>query len=462
MKKIENEDNYNNKLKIIKKRRKILFFIISFLIFLILLLLGYKYLYSAPSLSIKKVYLNSENKLIIEIKKDNYSLNDEVYCLYTTSMEEPLYNDENWLIAVDNICEYELDQNNYSIYIKNKNNNISKISEVDNIGYIDNLKINEELYYLAVKEKLDLNVTYDKYGNVNDNVIWLSSNETVAEVNEGKVNAKSNGEVIVSAKVMDKEVSSSIIVTDLITTRPKNGFDYNKKKLSCNSYTKEENDLIDDILKFKVEKVGLKTRAGVVEAARFITLDFPYRISYFYENGRLGTNKVDGEGRYYHKGLYLDESRFDSISHSRRGPKTWGCLLYSVPDQKKDSNGLDCSGFVSLALLNGGYNPGDIGAGITSVKDLTDLGEKKKITSSILNLKTVKVGDLLHNTWAGGHIAIIVGINSNYYYVAQAIWFDEDGVVINKYSKNDIINKYDEVILMDKYYKKDGKLSNMW
>ena len=115
-----------------------------------------------------------------------------------------------------------------------------------------------------------------------------------------------------------------------------------------------------------------------------------------------------------------------------------------------------------MALLNGGYNPGDIGAGITSVKDLTDLGEKKKITSSILNLKTVKVGDLLHNTWAGGHIAIIVGINSNYYYVAQAIWFDEDGVVINKYSKNDIINKYDEVILMDKYYKKDGKLSNMW
>ena len=232
--------------------------------------------------------------------------------------------------------------------------------------------------------------------------------------------------------------------------------------MSCNIFSSNDNELLDEILKFKVKKVGNKTRAGVVEAARFLTLDFPYKISYFYENGRLGTNKIDGEGRYYHKGLYLNESKYESISHSRKKPKTWGCPLYSVPDKKSTPNGLDCSGFVTWALLNGGFNPGDIGAGITSVKDLTDLGTMKKITNSLAKSNQIKVGDLLHNTWNSGHIAIIVGIDSDYFYVAQAIWFDEEGVIISKYMKSELKNKFKEVILMDKYYKKDGKLTNMW
>ena len=42
---------------------------------------------------------------------------------------------------------------------------------------------------------------------------------------------------------------------------------------------------VDDILEYKINKAGYLTRAGVVEAMRFITLDFPYRVNYFYENG---------------------------------------------------------------------------------------------------------------------------------------------------------------------------------
>ena len=92
----------------------------------------------------------------------------------------------------------------------------------------------------------------------------------------------------------------------------------------------------------------------MVEAARFLTLHFPYKIEYFYENGRLGTNGIDGEGRYYHKGLYLNSSKYSTISKSKNGPKVWGCSLYSTPVKRNDNNGLDCSGFVSWALLNGG------------------------------------------------------------------------------------------------------------
>ena len=56
------------------------------------------------------------------------------------------------------------------------------------------------------------------------------------------------------------------------------------------NYTKEQIDLLDDILKSEVEKAGPGTRAGVVAAATFLPLEFPYKIPYFYENGRLTNN----------------------------------------------------------------------------------------------------------------------------------------------------------------------------
>ena len=75
---------------------------------------------------------------------------------------------------------------------------------------------------------------------------------------------------------------------------------------------------------------------------------------------------------------------------------------------------------------------------------------------------TIKVGDLLHSYAAGGHIGIIIGIDSDYYYVAQALWYDEIGVVITKYKKTELSSSFPHVVLMDKYYKKDGNLTNMW
>ena len=134
-----------------------------------------------------------------------------------------------------------------------------------------------------------------------------------------------------------------------------------------------------------------------MEAARFLTLEFPRRISYFGENGRLtlsnGLN-IDGEGRYYKEGLFLNDSRYENISKSMYGPKTWGCVMYSSPNSKSMPNGLDCSGFVSWAFINAGLDIGDIGAGITPAKDFTDIGKKIYINNSIENNRIV-VGDLL-------------------------------------------------------------------
>lgn len=191
-------------------------------------------------------------------------------------------------------------------------------------------------------------------------------------------------------------------------------------------------------------------------------MEFPYRINYFYENGRQTTNNVDGEGRYYHEGLYLSETKYKSITGTKTGPKMWGCPLYSNPVKKYADNGLDCSGFVSWALLNAGFDVKDVGAGFSVNSDLTDFGELKTLSKDLANSDIIKPGDLLHSNAAGGHIAIIVGIDSEYYYVAQALWYDEVGVIISKYKKNNLSSSFTEVVLMDEYYANDGNLTYMW
>lgn len=86
-------------------------------------------------------------------------------------------------------------------------------------------------------------------------------------------------------------------------------------------------------------------------------------------------NFADGEGRYYHQGLYLTNSKKNSIIASVSGPCIWGCPLYNWEDDLeygyvwgvKKPNGLDCSGFVSWILYNGGFDPGDNGFGVRPV-----------------------------------------------------------------------------------------------
>lgn len=104
---------------------------------------------------------------------------------------------------------------------------------------------------------------------------------------------------------------------------PKN-FNEDKGYLPCEEYTLEESKLLDEILAYRINEAGYGTRAGAVAAARFLTLEFPYRIAYYWETGRLnntGKDYVDGEGRYYHKGLYLHESKYADLEASALGPK---------------------------------------------------------------------------------------------------------------------------------------------
>ena len=311
-----------------------------------------------------------------------------------------------------------------------------------------------------MKTDNDLEYEYKYIGN-KPSLKWSSSDDKIVTVNNGKIKTISDGDAKIFVKYDNNIKNLDINSTPLIVKEPET-FDFKKKHLPCDKYTEEENNKIDEILNYRANQYGYKTRAAAVNVARFLTLEFPYRINYFYENGRLTqSNKIDGEGRYYHIGMYLHSSRYKNISKSTSKPKIWGCSLYDIPVSRNVDNGLDCSGFVSWVLLNAGYDVGDLGAGVSNVKNLSQsLGEFKVSSTSLT--KKLKVGDLLFSYKAGGHIAIIVGIDEKYFYVAQALWYDEIGVIITKATANELVNEFPRFVLMDNFYKEDGNLTKMW
>lgn len=310
-----------------------------------------------------------------------------------------------------------------------------------------------KLIYLALNDTYKINHNYE-------NIKWNSSDETIAIVSNGVVKPLKNGKVTINAELKNKKESIEFNISDLFI---KAEIDNTKQLLACNQYIEEENDFLDNVLKSKIANAGYQTRAGAVAAARFLTLEFKYKIAYFYENGRLLTNDkkdyVDGEGRYYHTGLYLHESKFEDIAASAYGPEIWGCNMYTKTLRMKTPNGLDCSGFISWLLLNAGFDVGDAGAGIDEEKtnDLDDLGIKHDINEENLNKKKFKVGDLFSRY---GHIGILIGMDNENYYVAEALDYD---LHVNTYTNEELLNSdWQYIILLDNLYKNDGKLTNMW
>ncbi len=155
-----------------------------------------------------------------------------------------------------------------------------------------------------------------EYKNIDNKNIEFYIKDDILSINNDEIIAQKVGETKI---YKDENTYLNVVVTDLI----KLPIIQNKQYIPCNRYTNEENILIDKMLKYNVEEVGYQTRAGVVAAARFLTLKFPYKIPYFYENGRIsgtGVNFSDGEGRYYHKGLYLSDIKKQELIAIISGP----------------------------------------------------------------------------------------------------------------------------------------------
>ena len=342
---------------------------------------------------------------------------------------------------------------------------IPTITEIDD--GVKSIKFKVDTFYLAIGESEKLN--YDIESSKDDyKLTWSSENEDIVSISDGKIVGVNLGTSVVTLKSESgKKAEVSVMVTDLIR---KPELDDKKKFLPCHAYTEEEAHIIDDALRTRVLNKGEGTRAALIETIRFITLSFKYKVSYFYENGRMhesGVRKADGEGRYYHKGLYLSEDKFKDIKVSHKGPAIWGCPLTNLQDHNrykpgaKMPNGLDCSGFVTWSLYNSGLDVGDIGAGINDRhKDMSDVGEMHSLTYEYANSSDYKVGDVIAR-W--GHTALIAGKDSEYLYIAESLL---KGVRIEKVSyknPNSSLYKYYAYInKMDKEYSKNDDYTDMW
>lgn len=342
---------------------------------------------------------------------------------------------------------------------------IPTIKEIDD--GVKSIKFKVDTFYLAIGESEKLN--YDIESSKDDYKLTLSSeNEDIVSISDGKIVGVNLGTSVVTLKSESgKKAEVSVTVTDLIR---KPELDDKKKFLPCHAYTEEEAHIIDEALRTRVLNKGEGTRAALIETIRFMTLSFKYKVSYFYENGRMhesGVRKADGDGRYYHKGLYLSEDKFKDIKASHKGPAIWGCPLTNLQDHNrykpgaKMPNGLDCSGFVTWSLYNSGLDVGDIGAGINDRhKDMSDVGEMHSLTYEYANSSDYKVGDVIAR-W--GHTALIAGKDSEYLYIAESLL---KGVRIEKVSyknPNSSLYKYYAYInKMDKEYSKNDDYTDMW
>ncbi len=381
-----------------------------------------------------------------------------------------------------------------NVVIPKKTKTTTTTNPRDNIVKFES---NKEIYYLAEGGKQNAIFTLEtKDGTMT--VDYKIEDETIAKVDEnGKITGIKDGETTLTITAYTEEIQQKVKVSNLIVTMPKTP-DVKKPLLYCSSgkagekkvcmkYTAEQNKLLDEILLDRVNTAGEGTRAGAAAAARFMALEFPYRVPYFSENGRLSkeikndkNNYVDGEGRYYHRGLYLNvDYKKPELDPKgiKYGPKAWGQLLHSVPSSGQRPNGLDCSGFITWIIKNGGSESQDRGAGIhANVDDMTDLGPKTKLSEEVPK-KNLKVGDLLSGSTIsgtpsnGGHIAFVAGVTDTYVYVAESLWSGTGyfGAIIRTYKWEDLQKSTKGVggrfywrINLDDFYQGDGNLTNYW
>lgn len=421
--------------------------------------------------------LNSDftRSVTLDCRNDD-GTTDGLYYYVTDSDDPDLDGSKSDIIG--GTVTFPLPKGNYIIIVTNDSGKMTRSDKFTvEVDAVSGISIDKTDTYLNVGMNSTLTTALETIGDPTDSqksVKWSSSAPKTVSVKDGVITALKAGTATITASVSDSVSDSiEITVTDLLRA-PK--ITATKPLLQPGQYTEEEGALIDDVLESRVNTAGYGTRAGVVAAARFIPLEFNYKIPYFYENGRLDPQPerpyCDGEGRFYHKGLYLTHSKFELLDKSgiRFGPATWGEPLTNWEDAfglipgAKYANGMSCSGFVSWCLYNGGVPLGDVGAGDTPDYDneYSDFGERVWLDEEVMRSGILQVGDLIG---CDGHIAIIAGFDENNIYIAESLGKGVVMEVRERYREVWQCGDYTYAMLMGDIYAEhngDGNVTEMW
>lgn len=418
--------------------------------------------------------------ITVDIKNRNIFNRNHWICIDNNPLVD---ENSKWDLYQDN--KFHLKSGTYYIHVKDDLGHIVNTDSIINSTL--NISIKNNLYpSYPIGETIDLDLEVLSLGQANETII-TSSNENVVSIEGNTLRCKEKGSADISVSSGDASETITINVTDLYTLPEPDST--NKPILNKTICTSEEAKMLDEVLELKINEAGYKTRAGVVAAARFLALEFPYKLAYFSESGRLDPQSAiqcDGEGRYYHKGLYLSEDKYDEISKSIYGPAYWGeyFLEDTTDDHSKDEfylsdgfvtsdigsqlylmkrpNGLDCSGHVAWCYYNGGFDLGDLGAGGPGAHGMNELGELVMIDEELLKSDRIKAGDLVG---LQAHIGIVIGVDDEHIWISDNL---VSGLKNTRYDRT--LESFNQLgkdswkyfILMDKEYLDDGNYTPMW
>ncbi len=202
----------------------------------------------------------------------------------------------------------------------------------------------------------------------------------------------------------------------------------NKPFIGCNTYNNYDRIILEEKMKNSIIQAGYGTRAGVVEAARFLVGALEYKIPY------LGPKEVDSSlGRYNKIGLNIGNEA------------GWGCKVSGY------IQGMDCTNFINWVFIQNGLT-------------LKDVYATKNVYNLVDKVSYINVGDLLltPNNDTFSHVGIIIGIDNENIYVAEATTGKINAIVVTKLDKSNLPKSgaLSKVRLYN--YNNDGNLTNMW
>ena len=210
-------------------------------------------------------------------------------------------------------------------------------------------------------------------------------------------------------------------------------YDENNTKpfMECGTYTEFDRIKLNVKLKEAVNQAGYGTRAGVVEAARFLVGALDYKVPY------LGQKSVNSSlGVYDVVGLNIGQSG------------AWGCRISGWVQ------GMDCTHFVNWAFVQNGMRTPSYSSTYSNIKEA---------------VTKAKVGDFFYKKCSSecindsglSHIGMVIGIDSKNFYVAEATTGNINAIVVTKLEKNSIEKSKFDYIHYTKY-NSEGNVTNMW